>query len=144
MKSTITTPLILASFLTFAATADAKKSGDLKQAATAVAAAADRQDNAEMQTMLHKNFVSHFVIKGAPGENTMNRDAYLGLLRDKKIGGDTRKVTVLTADESDRLGFVRSRIVGAKAFFDVQQTFVRTQGGWQLLSESVVFQPRKS
>ena len=130
--------------LACAGSAVAKRGNDpaLEDAVRAVAAAADAQDVARMDKLLHDNFSTHFVVAKAPGEKAVPKKVYLDLLGAKKIGGDQRQVNLLSVERVERLAFARVRLNGKKANFEAQQTWVKADAGWRLLSESVVFAPR--
>ena len=109
---------------------------------TAFAAAGDARDVARLEAVLHPDFRVAFTVKGKPGLTMMDRAAYLGAAKAGKIGGDTRTLTVDRVHIADDLALVQGRLAGARAEFDATWTLVRTEKGWRLLQDAVVFAPR--
>jgi hypothetical protein len=114
-----------------------------QEAALAFVAAGDRQDIAGLDQVLHPSFRVLFVTAGKTGETELSRAQYLQLVRDKKLGGDTRTVEVVSAETVDRVSFLRLRIRGKQSSFETLETWVEVGERWLLASDHVVFSPEK-
>lgn len=109
---------------------------------TAFAAAGDGRDVSALEGLLHPDFRVAFTVRGKPGLTLMSRAQYVGAAKAGKIGGDRRTLTIDRVRVSGDLAQVEGRLAGARADFDGTWTLVRTEAGWRLLQDAVVFAPR--
>ncbi|MEM1025800.1 MAG: nuclear transport factor 2 family protein [Myxococcota bacterium] len=138
----MTTTLALASGLS--STADAAKSDGaaVKAAIAAFVQAGDDQDPAALEPVLHPEFRVVFRMAGSNELTVLDRGTYAQLLEAKKIGGDARRLKVLSMKQRDGLAEATVQLDGAKARFEGHMTLVRTPSGWKLIQDATLFSPK--
>ncbi len=127
--------MLLASFISQAqSTSDLDK---IQAAVVSFAQAADQQDAARLDLLLHPQYraVVHRVF-GGKELSLMDKATYLQLIRDKKIGGDTRKVTLLQTDVVNNIAQVRAVFEGKELRFTTYVSLVKLESGeWQVVGD---------
>ena len=122
------------------ATCFAQKSNDEKAISTAVhhfAANADQQDVKKMAAVLDDNFRA--VVNrlfGSKEVSIMDKSLYLQLLKDKKIGGSKRDVTILTMNITNNNAAVKAQLVGKNLLFTTYLLLVKNEeGDWKIVND---------
>jgi len=68
--------------------------------------------------------------------------SYLGLIEGGKIGGEARAQEVHAVMTRGDLATVKGTLTSPTASFDCTWSLVRGEGGWQVVQDLVVFEPR--
>ncbi len=113
---------------------DLTKIGD---AVRAFAAFGDKQDAAGLDKILHPQYraVVHRAF-GSTDLSLMDKALYLQLMRDKKIGGDTREVHLLQVDVVNNIANVRAIFQGKALLFNTYISLVKLENGdWQVVGD---------
>lgn len=99
--------------------------------------AADEQDAELVATMLNKRFrVVMNRLFGDTEVNEMERDAYVQLIKDKKMGGDKRSVEFISVEVAAQNASVHVKLKGKTMVFDSFIQLVKTADGkWQLVND---------
>ena len=135
------TPLALASFSN---DAEAKSDEDaVKQAVKRYVTAGDQRDRAAFGGILHDQYRVVLTVGAGGGVSVMPKDAYLGLIRDKKIGGGVRRVDFEWARPTGNLAFAKAKLTSKDASFDSLFTLVKKGGQWIVIEDAVRFDPEK-
>jgi hypothetical protein len=115
-----------------------------QQQILAFALAADRGDALALDALLHPAFRVVFSVKTAEpgGKPTMlDRDQFLGMVRDGKIGGKERAVSVSGICVSNGFACAAATMLRPDAAFYGTYSLVEEAGRWQLLQEAVMMVP---
>ncbi len=99
--------------------------------------AGDQRDVARLDTLLHPQYRSlvHRAF-GGTDLNVMDKSAYLQLMTDKKIGGDTRKVHVLHVDVNGNVAQVKVILQGNVLKFTTYLSLVKmTDDSWRIVGD---------
>ena len=110
------------------------------EAVEAFVAAGDRRDLPALEQILHEEF--RVVARMPDGISFMPRALYLGLVRDEKIGGTPRQTTLGAVMPSGDLATVKGSLSSATADFDCTWTLAKTDAGWQVVQDVVVYTPK--
>ena len=100
-------------------------------------ATADAQNAEKMANILDPNFSSLANrLFGAETTSITSREVYIKLLKEKKIGGDSRKVEILTIDVQGDNAFVKAIFDGSKLKFTSYLFLAKDQGGvWRIVTD---------
>ena len=109
-------------------------------AVRALVQAADAQAVGDLEKVLHADF--RVVAQMPSGVSVMTREAYVGLVEAKKIGGKPRKQDLQEVSQSGDIATVRGTLDSEAAHFDSVWTVVRTDKGWQVVQDATVFSPK--
>jgi Putative lumazine-binding len=118
----------------------AQNSQDLTRITAAIqtfSRAADQQDASALDGVLHPQYraVVHRVF-GSSDLSLMDKSLYLQLIRDKKIGGDTRDIHLLEVDVVHNIAQVRAVLQGKALRFQTYISLVKLEDGtWQIISD---------
>lgn len=115
----------------------------LAQAIEQFVKAGDEQNVQALEGLLHTNYR---IVWNNPEKGTLtvlDRETYLTMIRDKKIGGDQRVIHV----ESIELiaggnALVKTRLKGEKANFQSLLSFVKKDEAWLLVQDQVFMQAK--
>jgi Domain of unknown function (DUF4440) len=105
------------------------------------ARASDRRDAPALEALLHPSFRVVFNVKPGTPPTVLERAQYLQMVRDGKIGGPDRSVTVFNVAFADGFASGTSRMVHANATFQSVFALIQSEGQWQLLQEAVLMTP---
>ncbi|MDW3646954.1 MAG: nuclear transport factor 2 family protein [Bacteroidia bacterium] len=103
---------------------------------------ADKQDVNSMDKIMHKEFrtVANQLF-GAPEVSVINKSSYLAMMKEGKLGGDSRKVKIEEIEVIGKNAVVKATFTGKKLIF---QTFVQLvkgpDGEWKVISDMPVIQ----
>jgi Putative lumazine-binding len=103
----------------------------------AFSALGDKQDAAGLDKILHPQYraVVHRAL-GSADLSLMDKILYLQLMRDKKIGGDTREVHLLQVDVVNNIASVRAVFQGKAFRFTTYISLVKLENGeWQIVGD---------
>jgi Putative lumazine-binding len=138
--------LLLASPLTVGAGAvSAQSQGSAADAATQViqgfAQASDRSDAAALDALLHPSFRVVFSMGATGAPTTLERKAYLQMVRDGKIGGAQRRVAITNVAAASGFATAAAEMVRPDAVFNGVYSLIEQGGRWMLLQEAVRMSP---
>lgn len=97
----------------------------------------DQQDATKLDAILHPQFraVVHRLF-GAPDISLMGKALYLQLIRDKKIGGDSREVHILDMEITNNIATVKAILQGKALRFTTYISLVKLENGtWQIIGD---------
>lgn len=98
---------------------------------------ADERNLTTMRELLHEDFRS--IVNRAFGSEEiqlMDKTTYLDLMSKKIIGGDQRKVTILSIDFEEKNAVVKARLLGKKMIFNTFIQLVKeADGEWKIISD---------
>lgn len=109
----------------------------IDEAIRAFAKAGDQQDVRILEKVLHPEYraVVHRAF-GSPDLSLMDKTLYLQLMRDKKIGGDTREVYVLQVDLTNNIATVNAVFQGKMLRFNTYISLLKLENGdWQIIGD---------
>lgn len=117
-----------------------QKSSDEKMVSKIVhqfAASADKQDAVKMEKILDTQYRAVLnQLFGSKEVSVMDKTAYLQMIRDKKIGGDNRKVEILAIDITHNNAAVKARFTGTELNFQTYLFLAKdTHGQWKIVSD---------
>jgi hypothetical protein len=104
----------------------------------AFAKATDTSDAATLEGLLHPAFRVIFNLKAGTNPSVLDRTQYLKMVRDGKIGGANRQVSVAGVSALDGFATASARMVRPDASFQGVYAMIQSNGQWQLLQESVL------
>lgn len=115
-------------------TGDEKK---IEKAVKEFVATADAQDADKMATILDPNFSSLVNrLFGAETTSVTSKEDYVALLREKKIGGDSRKVEILSIDVQGENASVKAIFDGTKLKFTSYLLLAKDKEGvWRVVTD---------
>ncbi len=105
---------------------------------SAFAKASDASDAATLEGLLHPAFRVVFNLKAGTNPNVLDRAQYLKMVRDGKIGGASRQVSVAGVSAVDGFATASARMVRPDASFQGAYSMIWANGQWLLLQESVL------
>ena len=90
------------------------------------------QQNVEL---LDLNFHPQFrvVAKTEEGLRVIEKDAYLGLIKDKKIGGHQRELNITSLNVENDIAQVQLVLTGEASTFHDNLELINTDGHWQIV-----------
>lgn len=109
----------------------------VRKAVNAFVTSADVQDADALEKVLHPEF--RVVLNrqmGSTETSILDRAGYVGLVRDKKIGGDKRTVNFLHVNTHGNNATVIAEFKGQKAVFHSTLLLVKgTDDNWQIVQD---------
>ncbi|MEL6256685.1 MAG: nuclear transport factor 2 family protein [Bacteroidota bacterium] len=114
-----------------------KESEKISAAVKAFVKSADKQDVISMDKIMHKEYrtVANQLF-GAPEVSVIDKTTYLAMMREGKLGGDSRKVKIEEIEVIGKNAVVKATFTGKKLIF---QTFVQLvkgpDGEWKVISD---------
>jgi hypothetical protein len=105
------------------------------------AAAADRRDVAALESILHPEFRVLFAVKAGAAPTQLTRAQYLQLLRDGKLGGKSRVVTVSSVTGVEGFAAATTTMQHDAARFQGVYSLIQHDNRWWLLQETVLMTP---
>ena len=139
--------IVLVSFIAFAFFAfgsvlSGNDSEEISAAVKEFVKSADKQDVNSMDKIMHKEFrtVANRLF-GAPEVSVINKSTYLAMMKEGKLGGDSRKVKIEEIEVIGNNAVVKATFTGKKLIF---QTFVQlvkgSDGSWKVISDMPAIQ----
>lgn len=120
--------------------APAQNTDDLAKVENAVrlfSSAGDRQDALQLDQLLHPQY--HAVLNrlfGKTDVSLMDKATYLQLIRDKKVGGDARDVTILHIEMGNNVAVAKAIFKGKALKFSTFISLVKLESGdWQIIGD---------
>jgi len=109
----------------------------VKNVATQFSQYADQQDVTAMSSILNEQYHTYLNrLMGGTQVKTLDKTTYLQMLKDKKIGGDDRKVTIESIDISGNNASVKIRMEGKKLNFASYLLLAKAESGdWQIVAD---------
>jgi len=109
----------------------------VKEAVKLFSQSADLQNTNNMNKVLHKNFRAVLnQLFGSKEVSITDKETYLALLKDKKIGGDKRKVSFESVDIYGKNASVKAVFDGNALKFSTYILLVKTaEGKWQVIND---------
>ena len=138
MKSILTVTTICFAFL--ASTLLAGTSNDEKEIRSCInnfSKAADDRDVDALEASIHKDFrVVANQLMGSKEISTMDRASYVGMLKEGKIGGDSREVEVLSIDVHGNNAMAKVSLTGKELTFTTYLLLVKNaEGEWKIAQD---------
>jgi hypothetical protein len=123
-----------------ASLASAQNTDDLAKVETAVrlfSSAGDHQNADQLDQLLHPQYRSVMNrLFGKPDVSLMDKPTYLQMIREKKLGGDTREVTVLHIEMGAKVATVKAVFQGKMMKFTTFISLVKLESGaWQIIGD---------
>jgi Putative lumazine-binding len=116
---------------------DPEVAAALQQTIQTFAQASDRRETAALEAILHPAFRVVFTTKPGTPPTTLDRAQYLQMMRDGKIGGADRKVSVSTLSVAGDFAASTALMVRPDASFQGVYSLIEQGGRWLLLQEAV-------
>lgn len=107
----------------------------VKNVATQFAQFADQQDVIAMASILNEQYHTYLNrLMGSTQVKVLDKTTYLQMLKDKKLGGDDRKITIESMDINGNNASVKIRMEGKKLNFDTYLLLAKSESGdWQIV-----------
>lgn len=88
--------------------------------------------------LLDKAFHEHFQVIAltADGVMKLDKDSYIKLIKEKKIGGVARKLKIIATDDDGLIGTAKVTLTGDKAVFHDNLTLIKSPTGWQIVANA--------
>jgi hypothetical protein len=107
----------------------------------AFAQAADRREVPALEALLHPGFRVVFTTAPNAPPVILDRAQFMQMVRDGKIGGADRSVTVSNVGLVEGYASATASMAHAKASFQGAYALIERNGQWQLLQETVLMVP---
>jgi hypothetical protein len=102
------------------------------------AAAADRGDASALQPLLHPSFRVVFQLGAGSAATVLDRQQFLAMVNDGKIGGAPRKVMLSGVQGSGAFFSAAARMERPDAVFEGAYSLIFQDGRWLMLEEAVL------
>lgn len=104
----------------------------------------DEQNVAMLEKVLHSDYrISVNQFMGGEGVTIMKREDYLGMMRDKKIGGKARSFEVKSFQKINHTAQVHLHLESSELIFDNFLILVQDKAQqWTIVSDAVVAKPK--
>lgn len=138
----ISLSFIALAFFAFGSVLGGNDSDKIQAAVKEFVKSADKQDVSSMDKIMHKEFrtVANQLF-GAPEVSVINKSTYLAMMKEGKLGGDSRKVKIEEVEVIGNNAVVKATFTGKKLIF---QTFVQlvkgSDGAWKVISDMPAIQ----
>lgn len=100
----------------------------------------DKQDPQLADKALHREFALYYI--GPKGLTKSTLDEYKQALQAKKIGGDTRSMTLEHLEAKDNVAGAAITLRGRQATFTQFVNLVKENGAWKIINVVLKFEPR--
>ncbi|MBM9579469.1 nuclear transport factor 2 family protein [Leptospira sp. 201903070] len=97
--------------------------------------AGDERNVNKLENVLHKDFRLYAFVGNASQPWEMNREGYLGALKEGKIGGKSRTLSVTSLKNEGNLAYATLIMKSSEMSFVVNQQWIKTESGWRLLQD---------
>lgn len=137
MLKSLTMTLLFASALIGSVNLDQQDQQKITDVVTQFAQFADNQDANAMSAILDDQYRAYLNrLMGSNQVSTLDKTMYLQLLKDKKIGGEKRTVSIGTGDINGNNAFVKVKMEGAKMKFVSYLLLAKTEAGeWKIVAD---------
>ncbi|WP_244279920.1 nuclear transport factor 2 family protein [Leptospira brenneri] len=98
----------------------------------------DERKIEEVESGFHTDYTDSVSIKGSASVFSSNKTKYLESLKEGKIGGVERSVSIHSIDFLDSFGFVKADLESPVMKFRSIYTFYLDQGAWKIIKAVVV------
>jgi hypothetical protein len=136
--------IVLFLFLSVQINAQTSDKQQIETAINAFAKAGDDRNDAELQTILNENF--RVIVNRFPTPDktaSLTKEAYIGLIKAKKIGGDARKVNILSVDVMTHSAMAKVIFESEKAKFTSYLSYVLTKDKkWELVADLALMEKK--
>ncbi|EQA43804.1 lumazine-binding family protein [Leptospira broomii serovar Hurstbridge str. 5399] len=95
----------------------------------------DEQNVEILDDVLHPDYRITFAFPGETKVTILNREVYLQMLRDKKLGGRKRDTTIEDISIRGNVAVVRAKLQSPVMRFNIFFSFINTGSGWKLISD---------
>lgn len=95
----------------------------------------DEQNVEILDDVLHPDYRITFAFPGETKVTILNREVYLQMLRDKKLGGRKRDTTIEDISIRGNIAVVRAKLQSPVMRFNIFFSFINTGLGWKLISD---------
>ncbi|AOP35507.1 hypothetical protein A0128_17675 [Leptospira tipperaryensis] len=97
--------------------------------------AGDERNVNKLENILHKDFRLYAFVGNANQPWEMNREGYLGALKEGKIGGKPRTLKITALKSEGNLAYATLSMKSSEMTFVVNQQWIKTDSGWRLLQD---------
>lgn len=99
--------------------------------------AGDTRNTGHLDTLLHEHFrVVANQLMGSASINVITKDQYLALMREGKLGGDTRTLDILSLEIIGKNASAKVKITGKALTFESFYHLIQNNNGqWQLVQD---------
>lgn len=98
--------------------------------------AGDSRNAPQLDAVLHSNFRAVFnQLLGSNEVKIVSKELYLQLIADGKLGGDTRKLEILSVDIVENNATVKVKLIGKTLTFQSFYQLIKVDGNWQLIQD---------
>ncbi|PJZ51941.1 nuclear transport factor 2 family protein [Leptospira adleri] len=97
--------------------------------------AGDERNTDKLENVLHKDFRLYAFVGNASQPWEMNRESYLGALKEGKIGGNPRTLSLTSLKSEGNLAYATLVMKSSEMSFVVNQQWIKTESGWRLLQD---------
>ncbi len=105
---------------------------------TNFSSAVEKRDTLLLETLLNENFrvvANHFPT--ADKTTVLTKEKYISLLKAGKIGGEKRRVEILSLDINEYIANAKVIFESDKAIFTTYQTYILNSNNvWQIVSDT--------
>lgn len=114
-----------------------KEKEDVKNTITRFVEAADAQNAEELAEVLDEKFrLILNQLLGSSEVTAMDRQTYLQLIKDKKLGGDKRSIEFVSLEVMNQNASVRVKLKGSVLAFESFIQLIKTpEGKWKLIND---------
>lgn len=109
----------------------------IEQLITQFAKAGDQRDAVSLKNLLHDDF--RLVMNrlfGSEKVDLLGKSAYLKMIEEGKIGGDTRTLKILSIDITQNNAMAKAALKGKALTFESYYQLVKNgEGQWQLIND---------
>lgn len=136
MKKTIIIYILTTCFMT-SVMANENERAAVKKTINAFATAADTRDIEGMDRILDENFrVVMNRLFGSDKVSILNKDAYITMLREKKLGGDKNEVAIHAVEIEGNNAYASTTFTGNKLTMKLYLHLVRSEAGtWHIVDD---------
>lgn len=125
--------LLLGSFFLAATfTTTVTDEADVRAVIKKFASAGDTQNAGDMQQVLHPEAQQFFM--GENGLVRLDTPTYLGMIEQKKIGGQSRKLHIQNVDVNGNMATAKAALSNDAYHFDNYISLMKVDGAWQIMS----------
>ncbi|MFM9837885.1 MAG: nuclear transport factor 2 family protein [Cyclobacteriaceae bacterium] len=109
----------------------------IEQTVNQFAQAGDQRDVAQLKNLLHDDFrIAMNRLFGSEKVDFLTKPAYIKMMEDGKLGGDSRTVKILSVDITENNAAVKVSLKGKALTFQSYYHLVKNvTGQWQLIND---------
>ena len=96
--------------------------------------AVDAGDATTAEKFLHPTF--RVVLPNYKGQDTiLTREQYTSMMKDGKVGGNKRQLTVLLSDVHDNAALIKVKMEGEVNTFTNYYNLIKVKGSWMIVND---------